>query len=187
VNCALFYDLEDGPEFGKLIATEILLAFSGTYSADLGGIARDLNQFQDFQYTISSVIRNSVYPVLRILNSERGIQAAVLVTDQFTYTTKEIDKIGVQANLGALVGAATDVLTAGDLEDAPTHIYIDAGVAKTRLVVWKLQGVGATYLVVKVTKTAKMQDRVMAAIDIALTMLRKVCALSLSLHASSLN
>ena len=94
---------------------------------------------------------------------------------------------GATSNAASGVGAATDVLTAGDLEDAPTHIYIDAGVAKTRLVVWKLQGVGATYLVVKVTKTAKMQDRVMAAIDIALTMLRKVCALSLSLHASSLN
>jgi hypothetical protein len=187
VNCALFYDLEDGPEFGKLIATEILLAFSDAYSADLGGIARDLNQFQDFQYTISSVIRNSVRPVLLALHSERGIQAAVLVTDQATYTIKEIDQIGVQANLHALVGAATDVLTAGDLEDAPTQIFIDTGEAKTRLVVWKLQGVGATYLVVRVSKVAKMQEKVRVAIDKALTMLRKVCALSLSLHASSLS
>ena len=186
VNCALFYDLDDGPEFGKLIATEILLAFSDTYSASLDGLARDLNQFQEFQYTISSVIRNSVRPVLDKLQNERGIQAAVLVTDQATYTKKEIDQIGVQANLGALVGAATDVLTAGDLEDAPTQIYIDAGGAKTRLVVWKLQGVGAT-LVVRVSKAAKMQDGVRAAIDTALTMLRKVCALSQSLHASSLS
>ena len=187
VNCALFYDLGDGPEFGKLIATEILLAFSDTYSASLGGIARDLNQFAEFQYAISSVIRNSVRPVLYKLQNERGIQAAVLVTDQATYTTKEIDQIGVQANLGALIGAATDVLTAGDLEDAPTQIFIDTGdVAKTRLVVWKLQGIGAT-LVVRVNKKAKMQDGVKTAIDGALTMLRKVCALSLSLHASSLS
>ena len=125
--------------------------------------------------------------VLYKLQNERGIQAAVLVTDQATYTTKEIDQIGVQANLGALIGAATDVLTAGDLEDAPTQIFIDTGdVAKTRLVVWKLQGIGAT-LVVRVNKKAKMQDGVKTAIDGALTMLRKVCALSLSLHASSLS
>jgi hypothetical protein len=37
VNCALFYDLDDGPDFGKLIATQILLAFADTYSAVLGG------------------------------------------------------------------------------------------------------------------------------------------------------
>jgi hypothetical protein len=186
VNCAIFYDLDDGdPEFGKLIATEILLAFSDTYSASLGGIARDLNTFQEFQYQISSVIRNSVRPVLDKLRSERGIQAAVLVTNQATYTKKEIDQIGVQANLGALLGAATDVLTAGDLEDAPTQIFIDAG-AKTRLVVWRLQEVDAM-LVVRVSKVSKMQDGVKAAIDNALTMLKKVCALSLSLHASSLS
>lgn len=183
VNVALFYDLDDGPEFGKLIATQILLAFADTYAHQLVGGARNLNDFSDFQYKISEVIRNSVRPILEKLQQARGIQSALLVThdSQVTYATKPIDQIGVQANLMALIGASTDTMTVGDIEDTPTQIWIDAD-SKTRIIIWRMAPERAT-LVVKVTKKTN-QAKVDTAIGDALSMLRKVCMLMVSLHQS---
>ena len=50
ISCAIFHSADDGPEFGKLIATQILSTFFSTYSKDLkNNIGTNLKDFEDFQ------------------------------------------------------------------------------------------------------------------------------------------
>jgi hypothetical protein len=70
-----------GPSFGKLICTEILIAFVEEYSSDLGSgsIGHNLRDFHGFHNKIAEVIKNSVRPVL----GKRKLSASSV---SFTFT-----------------------------------------------------------------------------------------------------
>ncbi|KAF0696613.1 Aste57867_12638 [Aphanomyces stellatus] len=111
VFCAIFYDLADGPKFGAFIAKEILTAFVDEYAADLGNVGHNLRDFHGFHYKISEVIRESVKPILATLQQQRGIQKAILVTDDtVTYATVDVDQLGVLVNLQSLRTLAGDMM-----------------------------------------------------------------------------
>mmetsp|Transcript_13831 Transcript_13831/g.17147 ORF Transcript_13831/g.17147 Transcript_13831/m.17147 type:complete len:225 (-) Transcript_13831:2262-2936(-) len=121
--CILFHDEEDGEDFGRLLASQILLAFVDTYMLlDKGltttGAMHNLSDFLDFHLMIGCVIRDSVGPVLEELQRNRAVVLALLVTDDatdgdstITYSTGEVDRFGVLANLKPLISAATDVMS----------------------------------------------------------------------------
>ncbi|ETV90711.1 hypothetical protein, variant [Aphanomyces invadans] len=111
VFCAIFLDVSDGPKFGAFIAKEILSAFVDEYAGDLGNIGHNLRDFHGFHYKISEVIRDSVKPILAILQQQRGIQKAILVTDDtVTYATVDVDHLGVLVNLQSLRTLAADMM-----------------------------------------------------------------------------
>jgi len=112
VTCALFHDINDGQDFGKLIATEILNAFISMYSAQLEEKTPNaVDSYSDFHLKITEVIRNSVRPVLESLAEQRGIDLCVLTSgDSVMHATGDIDKLGVLANHQALWGSATDIM-----------------------------------------------------------------------------
>ncbi|CAN0356967.1 unnamed protein product, partial [Discosporangium mesarthrocarpum] len=66
IFCALFHDREDGATFGRLIASELLNAFSEEYSQDLSAGAANLNfkDFRAFHHQIYGIVRKAVQPVL---------------------------------------------------------------------------------------------------------------------------
>ncbi|OQR97496.1 hypothetical protein THRCLA_06929 [Thraustotheca clavata] len=111
VFCAMFYDVADGPKFGAFIATEFLKAFIEEYARDLGNLGHNLRDFHGFHYKISQVIRDSIKPILAMLQQERGIQKAILVTeDSVTHTTSEVDQLGVLVNLQSLRNLASNMM-----------------------------------------------------------------------------
>ncbi|KAG9400965.1 hypothetical protein AC1031_009689 [Aphanomyces cochlioides] len=115
VFCAIFFDVADGSKFGAFLAKEILAAFVDEYAGDLGNIGHNLRDFHGFHYKISEVIRESVKPILATLQQQRGIQKAILVTDDaVTYATVEVDQLGVLVNMQSLRTLASDTSTKVD-------------------------------------------------------------------------
>jgi hypothetical protein len=169
ISCAIFHDPTDGPEFGKLIATQILSTFISTYSKDLrNNIGTNLKDFEDFQFKIPEAIRSAIAPTLAKLQDCRGIQLAVLVTSdsQVTYTTKDIDQIGFKANLQALKSVANDIMTAAG--DTANQVWLDP-TPSVRILVQRMSNKQGT-LVVKCTNNrpnvefAKCQEAINEAI-----------------------
>ena len=82
--CALFHDVEDGPELGRLIASEILAAFRQQFATSLAKIGGgtphiNLNEFDAFHALIPGIISGLVRPVLARLCRKRGIMLALLL------------------------------------------------------------------------------------------------------------
>lgn len=63
--CVLFYDRIDGPEFGRLIAWDILHAFIRDYSRDLrSSVGHNLREFLGFQYKLMDIVTHAIRPLL---------------------------------------------------------------------------------------------------------------------------
>jgi len=138
--CALFHDVDDGPELGRLIATELLSAFREQFGASLakvgGGTPHiNLNEFDPFHTRIPAVLRGLVVPVLSSLSEHKGIVMALLLTDDshIAYCTADgIDGLGLGANLVALTNLAEDAMS---LRSDVFHSVVIEGGHSTRIVV----------------------------------------------------
>jgi hypothetical protein len=114
--CALFHDVDDGPELGRLIAAELLAAFQeqfGPSLAKLGGGTPhiNLNEFDAFHGRVAGVLRGLLTPVVTRLAAGRGVEAALLLTDESRVavcTADGVDGLGLCASLVALAGLAED-------------------------------------------------------------------------------
>ena len=105
---------------------------------------------------------------------------AVLVTgDAVEYATVEIDQLGVLANLQALLGLATDIMTVVD--DSHCTISLEGSPGTTRVVVWRVE---RSTLIVLCSKSVS-QTKLQAAISEAVSMLTKVLAVVSNLHLVS--
>ncbi|CAH0482748.1 unnamed protein product [Peronospora belbahrii] len=112
VFCAMFHDTTDGANFSAFVAQELLAAFIAQHGDELGNIGHNLRDFHRFQYKILTVIRESVKPIVRKLQKQRGILKAMLVVDgAVTCATGDVDPIGVLANLQALVNSSIDTMS----------------------------------------------------------------------------
>ncbi|ETK71780.1 hypothetical protein, variant 3 [Phytophthora nicotianae CJ01A1] len=112
VFCAMFHDTTDGASLSAFVAQELLAAFIVQHGDELGNMGHNLRDFHRFQYRILSVIRESVKPIVRKLQKQRGILKAMLVVDgAVTCATGDVDPIGVLANLQALVNSSIDMST----------------------------------------------------------------------------
>ncbi|GBG31107.1 Hypothetical Protein FCC1311_073282 [Hondaea fermentalgiana] len=153
VFCVLFHDCDDGEEFGKLLATEILGAFLNNYRNDLKSIGLNQNAFQDFQFQLSSVIQDTGRPVLDELKRNRAVVLALLVKEDprvgdscISYSTGEVDQFGVLANLKPLISAATDIMSLR--QDSANAVWLESTPTRaSRLLVQKV--VVGTYLVIQ--------------------------------------
>eukprot|EP00944_MAST-04C_sp_MAST-4C-sp1_P007242 g7242.t1 len=183
ILCAIFHDGDDGPDFGKLVATQTLSTFISTYSNSLkNNIGMNLKDFEDFQFKIPETVRSTIVPTLEKLQDCRGIQLAILVTNnsKVSYTTKEIDQIGFKANLQALKSIANDIMTA--TSDTTKQIWIDPN-PNVRILVQRISHEQGT-LVVKISKNVKRVDfkKCQDAIDEAINTLNKISYLMLSMQ-----
>jgi len=131
VFCVLFHDREDGEEFGGLLATEILSAFLANYQNDLKSIGLNQNAFQDFQFQLGAIIRDTGRPVLDNLNRNRAVVQALLVKEDprvgdssIAYATGEVDQFGVIANLKPLLSCALDCMSIN--QDSANSIWLES-------------------------------------------------------------
>ncbi|OQR90021.1 hypothetical protein ACHHYP_05870 [Achlya hypogyna] len=181
VFCALFYDVADGAKFGAFLAREILTAFVDEYASDLGNIGHNLRDFHGFHFKISEVIRDSVKPILAALQQHRGVQKAVLVTeDAVTHATVEVDQLGVLVNLQSLRNLAANMMAfVGD----NAHSVTIQGARNCSIQVSSLAPTNATLVVAY--KKGPHAPHCLAAIHDAMHMLTRVCLLIKNLHHGS--
>mmetsp|Transcript_39911 Transcript_39911/g.106648 ORF Transcript_39911/g.106648 Transcript_39911/m.106648 type:complete len:316 (-) Transcript_39911:1287-2234(-) len=153
--CALFHDVEDGPELGRLVGRELLSSFQDQFGSILSKIGGgtphiNLNEFDGFHGRIPGILRGIIGPVVARLSASKGIQASLLLTDddRIAYCTADgIDSLSLGANLVALVtlahdavGLRGDMLRTVDLEGGPS--------ASTRILLRKLRYAQATLVAV---------------------------------------
>jgi len=169
-SVALFVDIEDGMEFAKLLAREILDAFTTMYMTELDEKLNTPDTFGAFNGKVVEVIANAVRPVLDNLQDQRGIKLALLISgDTMRHFTQEVDKLSVLANHQALLNAVTDLLNANG--DTPMSITLKA--KTTSLVLHRIE---RTSLVV-VYKNAVDESICLEAINKTVKMLRKLLAI----------
>jgi len=73
IICAVFFDSEDGFYFGKLISTELLLAFSQVYTENIENV-NSLDNFGEFSSKLPDILISCLGCVL----NERFVDNAVL-------------------------------------------------------------------------------------------------------------
>ncbi|CAH0487983.1 unnamed protein product [Peronospora farinosa] len=176
VFCAMFHDTTDGASFSAFVAQELLAAFIAQHGDELGNIGHNLRDFHRFQYRILSVIRESVKPIVRKLQNQRGILKAMLVVDgAVTCATGDVDPIGVLANLQALVNSSIDT------SDGVHSMTIQSG-RNSCIQVSVVEGNDALVVVYKKGAQATKNT---AAIGECVRALRHVCVLVRTLQQNS--
>lgn len=156
--CVLVTDIGTSETLGYLLATQILENFADRYKNDLRKkLTLNVSLFQDFQYRLGTIIRESGKPVLTELVRNRGVTRALLVGEDprhpgnsiILHSTGEVDHFGILANLEPLTSAAVDI--AGLKGDWPNEIWLESSPSRaSRLLVRKV--IAGTYLVVQFSK-----------------------------------
>eukprot|EP00741_Cyanophora_paradoxa_P021630 tig00000241_g20878.t1 len=80
-TCALFHDVDDGPDFGRLIANELVRSFVAEHGKDLEVRHLNLRDFEGFHAKIPGVLRGAVKPILDNLSGHRGVQLAAVASN----------------------------------------------------------------------------------------------------------
>mmetsp|Transcript_26797 Transcript_26797/g.82260 ORF Transcript_26797/g.82260 Transcript_26797/m.82260 type:complete len:362 (+) Transcript_26797:1659-2744(+) len=141
--CALVHDRNDSAPFGRLIASEILAAFVDEFNADRlktpAGLGRDLKDFNSFDGKINGIVQNSVRPVLRELQSERGVVQAVLVTEEQVVQAggPEVEQFSLYANMHYMLPYADHLLDVAC--DGVREVYCDDVEKDTRTFLWRIE------------------------------------------------
>lgn len=150
-------------------------------------------EFRGFQYKIVDVVTDAIQPLLEQAQAIRGVQKAVLVTDDSKlWSPVEVDQLAVLANLQAFVEvlsyasesfAVTCLFEIADTCDAvdvvgdtPTCVVMD-GPKSSRLMMWQMTK--ATF-VLQCVKTLKIEGELALIID----MLKRVCVWVVQLSAA---
>jgi len=101
--------------------------------------ARENDDFDEFNTRLPEIIFSSIQPVLDGLLDHKRIQMALLTNrngDSLKYSTHEVDKLRLLANLQAYLRVATDIMAGPD--DRPMKMDIKG--AKNRLVLSRITG-----------------------------------------------
>jgi len=154
IICAVFFDSEDGFYFGKLISTELLLAFSQVYTENIENV-NSLDNFGDFSSKLPDILISCLGCVL----NERFVDNAVLFygddilantfSDESYYFVSFCKELVRSAN--GLVSSSSDKLQSITLETQPEQGL--GGVQSKQLVVYQLEH--CLYLVVLLPSNQK--------------------------------
>uniref|UniRef100_M4B5S6 Roadblock/LAMTOR2 domain-containing protein n=1 Tax=Hyaloperonospora arabidopsidis (strain Emoy2) TaxID=559515 RepID=M4B5S6_HYAAE len=166
----------DRASFSAFVAQELLAAFIAQHGDELGNVGHNLRDFHRFQYQILGVVRDSVKPIVRKLQKQRGILKAMLVVDgAVTCATGDVDPIGVLANLQALVNSSID------MSDDVNAMTIQSG----RNSCIQVSVVDGNDVLVVVFKKGAQATKNTAAIEECVRALRHVCVLARTLQQNS--
>eukprot|EP01132_Coremiostelium_polycephalum_P001447 gene1447-1824_t len=127
LRCCLFHDVADGPEFGKLIANQLLRGFIEMYSdTDFLHSVHNVSKFSSFSNKIYDAISNSPKAIVLQLRSNRGIQNSIAVYNDGKSVTSgggTEDQLGMIANLQAMLSFSNDILLSKG--DRPKEVILD--------------------------------------------------------------
>jgi hypothetical protein len=130
-------DLSDGPDFAKVIALQLLTAFTNKFAAEINQKITSPDTFSQFNSNISSVIRQSVRPVMEQLSNVKGMLLCFLTSGHghsIIYSQRDVDKISVLANHARLIDLANEIM--GNRSDSFSAITMKND--KTTLMLFRL-------------------------------------------------
>jgi len=117
--CALFHDVDDGPDFGRLIAKAILSGFLKEYPefSTVGRKPSIQNQkMTTFSNKLVDIISNAAQSILsQVKAKHKGLVSALLLFDegQNPVTSGKLDDhVGAVANLQALISFSDGIMSA---------------------------------------------------------------------------
>mmetsp|Transcript_6956 Transcript_6956/g.24737 ORF Transcript_6956/g.24737 Transcript_6956/m.24737 type:complete len:245 (-) Transcript_6956:94-828(-) len=173
--CALFYDRGDGAEFGRIMAGDILHAFQAEFARDLRGGGHNLREFRGFQYKIVDVVTDAIQPLLERVQGVRGVQKAVLVTDDSKlYAPVDVDQLAVLANLQAFLAVLSDAMDV--VGDAASCVTME-GPKSSRILMWRMTQ--ATFLL-QCARAVRVEGPLASWVK----MLKRVCVWMVQLSAA---
>ncbi|KYQ92302.1 hypothetical protein DLAC_06264 [Tieghemostelium lacteum] len=128
LRCCLFHDVADGPEFGKLIANQLLRGFIEMHQDTdfLHTSVYNISKFNGFANKIYDSISNSPRSIVSQLRTNRGILNSIVVYNDGKSVTSgggAEDQLGMIANLQAMLSFSNDVLLSKG--DRPKEIVLD--------------------------------------------------------------
>jgi len=178
VICALFHEREDGADFGQLIAAQILRSFLDTFSDVSFSGTLNVATFSSFNSKVFDAINSSVKSVVQQLQSQRGINGALVVFDDGTAVmpAQEEDQLGIVANLQPILTLSTDIMQARSKE-TPQVIQLEM----SRQVIYVLRSATGEASLVAICRKSVNPSVYMPAIEKAAATLDKVFALARSL------
>jgi len=114
LRCIVYHDKDEGLDFGRLIASQILRGFIELYKdTDFTHTPIAASQFNSYANKVAEVISQSVRSILQQLKDSRtGINNALLMYDDGTaHCTNGLDDhLGIVANLQAMITFASDIM-----------------------------------------------------------------------------
>lgn len=166
--CAVFHDVSDGYEFGKILASQILIRFEREYGRNPS--STNPQQYEPFHSKIPDVLRGMVHPILEILKRHRGIRHASLITSGNVLSSTNSD-LSISANLRILISHSTDLMNSA--LDHPQTLRIEGDTVNIQIIHVE----HLTHLVVVSLKNAD-QKKVDTVVNQASDLIRKgMCAL----------
>jgi len=177
--CTLFHDIEDGADFGKIIAQQILTSFMETFPDSTFSGTLNIGMFSGFTSKMFDAIQGSVNTIVQQLQGVRGVNSCLVLFDDGTAVmpTQEDDQLGVVANLQPLITLSTDLMASK--KERPKLLTLET----SRQIVY-IHRVGEASLMAICRKSIK-SPAYKPAINHAVTMLNKVFVLSRALSFKS--
>jgi len=125
LRCILFHDKDEGAEFGRLIAGQILRSFIEQFNEADFNHTINTSKFNAFSGKIAEAMGQSTKAVLQQVKSIRGISNALLIYDDGVAVSagSSDDELGIVANLQAMITFASDIMLAK--EDRPRVITLE--------------------------------------------------------------
>ena len=163
VSCALVHDRQDTASFGRLVASEILLAFVEEYSGDgapLSARAQNLKDFRGFENMIPQVVQNSVGSVLSRVSASRHILHAALINEDANGALHINQAGGAEIDQLSLLASSKYLFMASDLileyrRDKTRHMAFDDDGDETRTLLWRVQNCVLMICVIKTGDRAR--------------------------------
>jgi len=177
--CTLVHDIEDGADFGKIIATQILRAFLEMFSdVNFSVSAMNVTSFIIFNNKLLDAIGSSVKNILSELQSNRAVKNALVIYDNGkkieTPIQEEEDQFALIANLQNMISSSKDIMAAKKKE-IPKVLTLEM----TTYIVFVHRVVNSS--LVSICRKAKAPSLYMPSILQSLELLEKVFKLIYSL------
>jgi predicted regulator of Ras-like GTPase activity (Roadblock/LC7/MglB family) len=126
LTCTLFHENTDGSYFGQLICSQILRSFVDTFPDINFTGTLNVASFSSFSTKVYDAIHNSIRSVVQQLQTQRGVNVALVVFDDGTAVVpaQEEEQLGVIANLQPILTLSADIMQTKSKE-MPVEILLE--------------------------------------------------------------
>ncbi|KAJ4459237.1 hypothetical protein PAPYR_4770 [Paratrimastix pyriformis] len=133
----IFHDASDGPEFGRILAAEMMRVFVElfpTHTLD----QKDAIQ-REFGANFPLIMQRVIHAVLHGLVQHRGIQSAFLIhtgasSGENIYFGNTPDTLRLEANLRTLLNASAHIMAFSDRNEAALECVLEAARTRTHII-----------------------------------------------------
>ncbi|KAH3764282.1 saccharopine dehydrogenase [Pelomyxa schiedti] len=153
LQCVLFHDDSDGPEFGQVIASQLLNSFVEAFPNVNFSHPASLNAFSTYSNKILEALRGTIPDVLTQLRSTEGVLNTIVVTGETKISSGSVEGlIELVANFERMRMLSDNLFDSVTGDDQVQHFTMEMG--SHRFEAHKVGGAGqgGTWLLVVLAK-----------------------------------